>query len=174
MGLEGTVMPSANPLYDRKRWFDRPDTLMRAGLSTLASTFLIVLAPQVGTILLEIFVGFLLVFRAFVLRARSRRAGQLCLEFRGRSGLAAGLPGSRIRFLDRYELLLIIAVILSYGSVSGFLRARRLPEGLVRILPLVTFGIGLFAKPRMLRWFASRKKAVVDGARQANAGVSQG
>ena len=167
-------MPSANPLFDRKRWFDRPDTLMRVGLSTLASTFLIVLAPQIGTILLEMFVGFLLVIRAFVVRARLRRARQLCLDLRGRSGLAAGLRGSRIRFLDRYELLLIIAVILSYGSVSGFLRARRLPEGRVRILPLVTFGIGLFAKPRILRWLASRKTAVVDGARQASAGVSQG
>ena len=167
-------MPSANPLSDRKRWFDRPDTLMRVGLSTLASTVLIVLAPQVGTILLEILVGFLLVIRAFVLRARLRRASQLCLDFRGKSGLAAGLRGSRIRFLDRYELLLIIAVILSYGSVSGFLRAWRLPEGLVRILPLVTFGIGLVAKPRILRWLASRRTAVADGARQANAGVSQG
>ena len=98
-------MLSANPLSDRKRWFDPPDTLMRVGLSTLASTFLIVLAPRVGTILLEIFVGILLVIRAFVVRARSRRATQLCLEFRGRSGLAAGLRGSRIRFLDRYELL---------------------------------------------------------------------
>lgn len=167
-------MPSANPLSDRKRWFDRPDTLMRAGLSTLASTCLIVLAPHVGTILLEIFVGFLLVIRAFVLRARLRRASQLCLDFRGRSGLAAELRGSRIRFLDRYELLLIIAVILSYGSVSGLLRAWRLPEGLVRVLPLVTFGIGLFAKPRILRCLASRRTAVVDGARQANAGVNQG
>jgi hypothetical protein len=64
-------------LSDRKRWFDRPDTLMRVGLTTLASTFLIVLAPRVGTILLEIFVGILLVIRAFVLRARSRRATQL-------------------------------------------------------------------------------------------------
>jgi hypothetical protein len=167
-------MPSANPLFDRKRWFDRPDTLMRVGLSSLASTFLIVLAPQVGTILLEMFIGFLLVVRAFVLRARLRRASQLCLDFRGRSGLAAGLRGSRIRLLDRYELLLIIAVILSYGSVSGSLRAWRLPEGLVRIVPLVTFGIGLFAKPRILRWLACRRTAVVDGARQANAGVSHG
>jgi hypothetical protein len=167
-------MPSANPLSDRKRWFDRPDTLMRVGLSTLASTFLIVLAPQVGTILLEIAVGFLLVIRALVLRTRSRRASQLCLDFRGRIGLAAGLRGSRFRFLDRYELLVIIVVILSYGSVSGFLRARRLPENLVRILPLVTFGIGLFAKPRILRWLASRKSVVVDSVRQASAGVSKG
>ena len=167
-------MPSANPLSDRKRWFDHPDTLMRVGLSTLASSFLIVLAPQVGTILLEIFVGLLLVVRAFVLRARSRRASQLCLDFRGRSGLAAGPRASRIRFLDRYELLLIIAVMLSCGSVSVFFRAWRLPEGLVRILPLVTFGIGLVAKPRILRWLASRRTAAADGARQANAGVSQG
>ena len=90
------------------------------------------------------------------------------------AGSPRDLRVSRIRFLDRYELLLIIAVILSYGSVSGFLRAWRLPEGLVRILPLVTFGIGLVAKPRILRWLASRRTAVADGARQANAGVSQG
>jgi hypothetical protein len=146
-------MPSADPLCG-KRWFDRPDTLMRVGLSMLVSTFLIVLAPQIGTILLEVFVGLLLVIRAFVLRARFRRASQLCLEIRGRSALRA----CRIRVLDRYELLLIIAVILTYGSISGFLRARGLPDGLVRILPLVMFGIGLFAKPRILRLDRESKK----------------
>lgn len=161
-------MPAADPLC-RKRWFDRPDTLIMVGLSTLASTFLIVLAPQVGTILLEILVGLLLVLRAFVLRARGRRASQLCLEFRGGSGSAVGLRGSRIRFLDRYELLLIIAVILTYGSISGFFRARGLPDGLVRIIPLVMFGIGLFAKPRILSWIANRRKAGADSTRQANA-----
>lgn len=159
-------MPAADPLC-RKRWFDRPDTLMRVGLSTLASTFLIVLAPQIGTILLEIFVGLLLIVRAFVLRARWRRASQLCLEFRGGSGFWFGT--GRIRFLDRYELLLIIAVILTYGSISGFLRARGLPDGLVRIPPLVMFGIGLFAKPRILGWMANRRKAGAGSARQDNA-----
>ena len=161
-------MPAADPLC-RKRWFDRPDTLMRVGLSSLASTFLIVLAPQVGTILLEIFVGLLLVIRAFVLRARWRRASQLCLEFRGGSGAGMGRLGSRIRFLNRYELLLIIVVILTYGSISGFLRARGLPDGLVRIIPLVMFGIGLLAKPRILGWIANRRKAGTGSARQDNA-----
>lgn len=164
-------MPSADPLC-RKRWFDRPDTLMRVGLSTLASTFLIVLVPQAGTILLEIFVGLLLVIRAFVLRARWRRASQLCLEFRGRSGFGVGLRVSRMRFLDRYELLLIIAVILTYGSISGFLRARGLPDGLMRIIPLVMFGIGLLAKPRILGWIANRRKAGGVSSRQC--GATQG
>jgi len=164
-------MPSADPLC-RKRWFDCPDTLIRVGLSTLASTFLIVLAPQVGTILLEIFVALLLVIRAFVLRARWRRVSQLCLEFRSGSGAGMGRLGSRIRFLDRYELLLIAAVILTYGSLSGFLRARGLPDGLVRIIPLVMFGIGLLAKPRILGWIANRRKA--GGVSSGQCGANQG
>lgn len=169
--VRGTVMHSADAFVDRKHWFDRPDTLITVGLSALASTFLMVLAPRIGTILLEILVGFLLAIRGFVLRARLRRASQLCLEFRGRRTLAAGLTENRIRFPDRYELLLVIAVLLTYGTISGFLRARGLPEGLVRILPLMTFAIGLFAKPRILRWIASRR-AAGDGARQANAAQS--
>ena len=91
------------------------------------------------------------------------------------AGYIAGAGANNRIFLGAsLELLLIIAVILSYGSVSGFLRAWRLPEGLVRILPLLMFGIGLLAKARILRWLASRRTAVVDGTRESNAGVSQG
>ena len=150
-------MPSKNSFAGRKRWFDRPDTLMTVGLSTLASTFLIVLAPRIGIILLEILAGFFLAIRGFVLRTRQRRGSQLCLEFRGGRKLAAGLTPNRIRFLDRYELLLVIAVLLTYGAIAGFLRAHGVPEGLVRIVPLVSFAIGLFAKSRILGWIASRR-----------------
>jgi hypothetical protein len=159
-------MASKDAFADRKRWFDRPDTLMTVGLSTLASTFLIVVAPRIRIIVIEILAGFLLAIRGLVLRTRLRRASQLCLEFRGRRKLAAGLAASRIRFLDRYELLLVIAVLLSYGAIAGFLRAHGVPEGLVRIVPLVTFAIGLFTKPRILRWIGSRRAAVADGSGQ--------
>src|SRR5579862_1899405 len=117
-------MPSKNSFAGRKRWFDRPDTLVTVGLSMLASTSLIVLAPRVAIILLEILAGFLLAIRGFVLRTRLRRASQLCLEFQSRRKLAAGLTANRIRFLDRYELLLVIAVLLTYGAITGFLRAH--------------------------------------------------
>ena len=160
-------MASKDAFADRKRWFDRPDVLMTVGLSTLASTFLIVLAPRIGIILLEILAGFLLAIRGFVLRARLRRASQLCLEFQGSRKLAAGLTANRIRLLDRYELLLVIAVLLTYGAIAGFLRAHGVPEGLVRIVPLVSFAIGLFAKPRILRRIANRRAAGADGSGQA-------
>ena len=160
-------MLSQDVFAGRRRWFDRPDTLMTVGLSTLASTFLVLLAPWIGIILLEILAGFLLAIRGFVLRTRLRRASQLCLEFRGGRKLAAGLTANRIRLPDRYELLLVIAVLLTYGAIAGFLRAHRIPEGLVRIVPLVSFAIGLFAKQRILRWIASRRAAGADGSGQA-------
>ena len=160
-------MASKDAFADRKRWFDRPDTLMTVGLSTLASTFLIVLAPRIGIILLEILAGFFLAIRGFVLRTRLRRARQLCLKFRSRRTLAAGLAANRIRFLDRYELLLVIALLLTYSAIARFLHARGVPEGLTRIVPLLLFAIALFAKPRILRWIASRRAAGADGSGQA-------
>ena len=161
------MMFSRNAFTHRKRWFDRPDTLMTVGISMLASTFLIVLAPRIGIILFEILAGFLLAIRGFVLRTRLRRASQLCLEFRGGRKLATGMAASRIRFPDRYELLLVIAALLTYGAIAGFLRAHRIPEGLVRIVPLVSFAIGLFAKTRVLRSIAGRRAAGADGSGQA-------
>jgi hypothetical protein len=132
------------------------------GATILVSTLLIVLAPQIGTLLLEIAAGMVLVIRGSVLRARVRRASQLCLQLRGPT------PGvGRFRFLDRYELLLIIAAILTYGSLSGFLRSRGTAEAVARMLPLVLFGVGLLAKPMVLRWIANRRTAAAAGAAKA-------
>lgn len=163
----GSMMSSGNAFADRKRWFDRPGTLMTIGLSTLTSTFLILLAPRIGIMLLEILAGLFLAIRGFVLHTRQRRGSQLCLQARGGRKLPAGLTPNRIRFLDRYELLLVIAVLLTYGSIAGSLRAHSVPEGVTRIVPLVLFAIGLFAKPRVLRWIASRRSAGTDGSGQA-------
>jgi len=132
-------------------FFDRADPLMAAGFSTLTCAFLVIVAPRVGIVLLEILAGLCLVVRAYVLRARLRKANLGGVTAAGeRNGEAGG------RFLGRYELVLIIVVIAIHSSISGFLRSGGLAEGLVRILPLVLVGIGLFAKPRVLRWVEAR------------------
>jgi hypothetical protein len=116
---------------------------------------------------LEIVAAFLLIIRASVLRLRVRRARQLCLQWREQAPLASTLRTGRFRFLDRYELVLIVGILLAYGSFSGFLRAKGVSEGLVRILPLATFGIGLLAKSLILHWIARREKAAVGTERQS-------
>ncbi len=90
-----------------------------------------------------------------------RKARQLHLELRGAK------VRLRIRFLDRYELLLILVVTFVHGSISGLLRSHGLLEGLVRILPLVMFGTGLLAKPRILQWIANRRKAGIQAREHA-------
>ena len=151
-------MRSANSLLNRKRWPESPDLLMTVGLSTLACAFFIAVVPRSETLLLETVAGFVLVIRASVLRIRVSRASQLCLRWRERRPLASTLRTGRFRFFDRYELVLIIGVLLAYGSLSGFLRPQGGSGGLVRVLPLAMFGFGLMAKSRILRWIASRRK----------------
>ena len=150
--LKVQVMQSMFPSFNKES-FERADLLMAAGLCALACGLLVVVAPRVGIVLLEILAGLVLVMRAAVVRRRARKARQLHLELRGATARL------RIRFLDRYEVLLIIVVTFVYGRVSRLLRWHGLLEGLVGILPLVMFGTGLLAKPRILQWIANRRKA---------------
>ena len=131
-------MLSSNCLFRQKPWFDRSEILMAAGVSVLASSFLMVLVPSVGTVFVGVLAGLLLVTRALVLRLRQRKATQLRLT----------LPTavSRIRFPDRYELVLVIVVILSYGAIATVLRSVKAPGVLIRIVPLLSFAAGLVAK----------------------------
>jgi hypothetical protein len=145
-------MQSMFPSFDKEP-FERADLLMAAGFCTLACGLLVLVAPRVEIVFLEILAGLVLVMRAAVVRRRARKARQLHLEL---CGARARL---RIRFLDRYELFLIVVVIFVQGGISGLLRLHGLPEGLVRILPLVMFGTGLLVKPRILQWIANRRTA---------------
>jgi hypothetical protein len=143
-------MRSSDHLLDKKRWFDRADMLMAAACGMLASSFLVLLAPSTGTLLLEILASLVMVVRALVVRIRQRKAAQLRLE----------LPttGSRIRLPDRYELVLIIVIAVSYGAIAAMLRAVKLSEVFVRIVPLALFAVGLLAKNHILHAIPRRPK----------------
>jgi hypothetical protein len=132
-------------------FFNRADLLLAAGFSTLTCAFLLLAAPRVGIVLLEILAGLCLLVRAYVVRARLRKANLGGVTAAGERNGGAGR-----RFLGRYELVLIILVIAIHSSISGSLHSRGLAEGFVRILPLVLFALGLLAKPRVLRWIEAR------------------
>src|SRR5260370_41409971 len=137
--------------------------LMAAACSTLASSFLLLLAPNLGTLFVEIMAGVVMLARAVVLRGRQRKAAQLRLE----------LPttGGHARLLDRYELALIVVVTLSYGGISAMLRTARISEVFIRIVPLGLFAVGLLAKNHILDAMAGKPKT--DGRRRPDA-VSMG
>ena len=139
-------MRSSDCLFRQKPWFDRSEILITAGVSALASSFLLLLVPSIGTVLVEVLAGFSLLARASVLRLRQRKATQL--------RLAMPITGGRIRFPDRYEVVLIIVIILSYGAIAATLRAVRTPEILIRIVPLLSFAAGLSAKNYIVRAMA--------------------
>jgi len=130
---------------------DRADLLMAAGFSTLTCAFLVLVAPRVGIVFFEILAGLYLVGRSFVVRARLRRA-----RADVRESVTEGSVETHGRFLGRYELVLIILVIVIHSSISGFLRSRGLTESLGRVLPLVLIALGLLLKPRVLRWMETR------------------
>ncbi len=118
----------------------------------LASVFLIVLAPRAGTLLLEFVAALLLIVRGFVLRARLRRPAQLRLNW-------APSPPPLAGFLTfgRYEVWVIITVILGSAVAAGPFRAMGVPDAAVHAMPLVLFALGLAAKSWILRWFGRRK-----------------
>jgi hypothetical protein len=80
--------------------------------------------------------------RACAIRRRGRAAAQLCLDL--------GATGGRLRLPDRYELALVIIIILGYGTIVSALRTLKTPEVLVRAAPLLLFAAGLLAKGRVI------------------------
>jgi hypothetical protein len=140
--------------------YDRADVLMSVGCSTFVSAALVLVIPRVGIVLLEILLG--LFFIGCAVAARSR--------LRGRSGAreAAEDTGSgqaRTRWFDRYDFLLIAAVVVIYSCFSGLLRKTGLSIGTVGILPLVLVAAGILLKPRLLQFAGTRlKKRVADAA----------
>ena len=122
----------------KRRWLDRPEMLTAAAGGALVSALLLLVLPSIGTLLLEILAGLVMVGRAWFLRRRERAAAQLCL--------ALPVTGSRFRLPDRYELVLVIAIMLSYRAIGTQLRAVRTPEIVIRVVPLLLFATGLLAK----------------------------
>jgi hypothetical protein len=121
--------------------YDRADVLMSAGCSTFVSAALILVIPRVGIILLEILLGLFFIGCALAARAR--------LRIQARSQVKEGPEGStnaKAKWFDRYDVLMILTVIVIYSSVSGLLRHAGLSEGTVGILPLILFAAGILLK----------------------------
>ena len=101
--------------------YDRADVLMSAGCSTFVSAALILVIPRVGIVLLEILLGLFFIGCALAARAR--------LRIQARSQVKEGPEGStnaKAKWFDRYDVLMILTVIVIYSSMSGLLRACRL------------------------------------------------
>ena len=103
--------------------YDRADVLMSAGCSTFVSAALILVIPRVGIVLLEILLGLFFIGCALAARAR--------LRIQARSQVKEGPEGStnaKAKWFDRYDVLMILIVIVIYSSVSRLLRGAGLSE----------------------------------------------
>jgi hypothetical protein len=133
--------------------YDRADVLMSAGCSTFVSAALILVIPRVGIVLLEILLGLFFIGCALAARAR--------LRIKARSEVKEGPQGSanaKTKWFDRYDVLMILAVIVIYSSLSRLLRGAGLSEGTVGILPLILFAAGILLKPRAVLFIERRRK----------------
>jgi hypothetical protein len=133
--------------------YDRADVLMSAGCSTFVSAALILVIPRIGVVLLEILLGLFFIGCALIARAR--------LRAQERSKRMEGPEGStyaKTKWFDRYDVLMILVVIVIYSSLSGLMRHAHLSEGTVGILPLVLFAMGILLKPRAMEFLELRKK----------------
>src|ERR1700692_1843135 len=122
--------------------YDRADVLMSAGCSTFVSAALILVIPRVGIVLLEILLGLFFIGCARRARARPR--------IQARSQVKEGPEGStnaKAKWFDRYDVLMILIVIVLYSSVSRLLRGAGLSDGTVGILPLILFAAGVLPQP---------------------------
>src|SRR6202043_3161510 len=129
--------------------YDRADVLMSAGCSTFVSAALILVIPRVGIILLEILLGLFFIGCALAARARLR------IQARSQAQVMEGPKGSaqaKEKWFDRYDVLMILAVIVIYASMSGLLRHAGLSEGTMGILPLILFAAGILLKPRAVQF----------------------
>ena len=132
--------------------YDRADVLMSAGCSTFFSAALILVIPRFGILLLEILFGLFFIGCALVARTRLRR--------RALGKDSAAIPkNTRARWFDRYDVLMIVAVIVVQACTAGLLRKAGLSEGTVDTLPLILFAGGILLKPRAMEFLEGRKKA---------------
>lgn len=142
--------------------YDRADLLMSAGCCTFVSAALIVVIPRLGILLLELLLGLFFIGCAVVARKRLRR------QARAKNG-SDKAKDARTRRLDKYDVFMILAVILVQTSAAGSLRRAGLSEGTVGILPLFLFAAGILLKPRAVEFIEARRKNKQDGRGSANA-----
>jgi hypothetical protein len=131
--------------------YDRADVLMSAGCSTFVSAALILVIPRVGVLLLEILLGLFFIGCALMARARVRR------RMLGKEGPKKS-SDAKAKWFDRYDVLMILAVIALQTAAGGLLRKAGWSEGTVSILPLVMFATGILVKPRVVEFVERRRK----------------
>ena len=131
--------------------YDRADVLMSAGCSTFVSASLILVIPRFGILLLEILLGLFFIGCALIARKRLRRRAL------GKDGSATS-KNARARWFDRYDVLMIVAVVGVQACTAGLLRKAGLSEGTVDTLPLILFAGGILLKPRTMEFLEGRKK----------------
>jgi amino acid transporter len=131
--------------------YDRADVLMSAGCSTLVSASLILVVPRFGILLLEILLGLFFIGCALVARSRLRRRAL------GKDGPEKS-KDRKMRWFDKYDVLMIGAVIVVQTCTAGMLRKAGLSEGTVNTLPLILFAGGILLKPRAMEFLDGRKK----------------
>ncbi len=139
--------------------YDRADVLMSAGCSTFVSAALILVIPRVGVLLFEILFGLFFIGCALMARARIRRRVL---------GKAKTSSEARAKWFDRYDVLMILAVIAVQTAAGGLLRKAGWSEGTVSILPLILFAAGILLKPRVVEFVERRRKAQPANADRPN------
>jgi len=131
--------------------YDRADVLMSAGCSTFVSAALLLVMPRIGILMLEALLGLFLIGCAVVARTRLRRKAPAEQPVPG-----SGKPDRR--WFDRYDAVMIGAVILVQSFLGRGLRHLGWSEGSRGIFPLVLLGVAILLKPRLLVWFERRKR----------------
>ena len=131
--------------------YDRADVLMSAGCSTFVSAALILIIPRVGVLLLEILFGLFFIGCALMARARIRR------RVLGKEGSKTS-GDAKAKWFDKYDVLMILAVIAVQIAAGGLLRKAGWSEGTVGILPLIMFAAGILLKPRVVELVERRRK----------------
>jgi len=126
-----------------QRTFDRGDVLMSAGCSMFVSSAVILVIPRFGIAMLEILVGLFLMGYAFAARVRLRREAH--------KQPRTEATGRRVKWLDRYDLAMILTIIMVQAVAAGSLRRLGWSEGTIRMFPLVLLAGGILLKPRLLR-----------------------
>lgn len=133
--------------------YDRADVLMGAGFSTFGSAALILVIPRVGIVLLELLLGLFFIGCAIAARVRLRLHGRSQSKAESR-----GPTNAKRKWFDRYDVLMILTVVVIYASISRVLRHAGLSEGTIGILPLILFAVGILLKPRIVQLKEGRTK----------------
>lgn len=139
-----------------QKTYDRADVLMSAGCSTFVSAALILVIPRFGIAMLEILIGLFLMGCAFAARARLRRGAE--------KPAASASRWAGAKWFDRYDVAMILTVIVVQAVFGGSLRRLGWSEGTIRMFPLILLGSGILLKPRLSRAIErrARKKEEVD------------